>query len=141
MEEKFYELLLSKLGLADDREMRPHTDRSKWGYQRERFRKCFLTRSRDEWCDLLEGTDTCFAPVLTMDEASNHPHIKARRTYVDMNGVNQPGPNPRFSLTEPAASIAPAEFGQHSRQVLTDWGIPVETVDELCRSNVVFQAG
>jgi alpha-methylacyl-CoA racemase len=141
MEDKFYELLLSKLGLADDHGMRPHTDRSKWDYQRERFKACFLTRSRDEWCDLLEGTDACFAPVLTMDEASNHPHLKARQTYVDMNGVNQPGPNPRFSLTKPAASIAPAELGQHSCEVLADWGIPVETVNDLRRSNVVFQAG
>lgn len=141
MEDKFYELLLSKLGLADDHEMRPHTDRSKWAYQREQFKKCFLTRSRDEWCDLLEGTDTCFAPVLTMDEASSHPHLKARQTYVDMNGVNQPGPNPRFSLAKPAASIAPAELGQHSRQILADWGVPSDAVDELCRSKVVFQAG
>ena len=141
MEDKFYELLLSKLGLADDQEMRPHTDRSKWAYQRERFKKCFLKQSRDEWCDLLEGTDTCFAPVLTMDEASSHPHLKARQTYVDMNGVNQPGPNPRFSVTKAVAAIAPAELGQHSREVLADWGISAETVDDLCRSNVVFQAG
>lgn len=140
MEDKFYELLLSKLGLTDDQEMRPHTDRSKWAYQREKLKKCFLTRSRDEWCDLLEGTDTCFAPVLTMDEASSHPHLKARQTYVDMNGVNQPGPNPRFSLTKPAASMAPAELGQHSRQILADWGLPSDAVDELCRSKVVFQA-
>jgi alpha-methylacyl-CoA racemase len=140
MEDKFYELLLSKLDLADDHEMRPHTDRSKWAYQREKFKKCFLMRSRDEWCDLLEGTDTCFAPVLTMDEASSHPHLKARQTYVDMNGVNQPGSNPRFSLTKPAASMVPAELGQHSRQILADWGIPSDAVDELCRSKVVFQA-
>ncbi|MBN9595242.1 MAG: hypothetical protein J0G36_07805 [Afipia sp.] len=74
-----------------------------------------------------------------MDEASSHPHLKARQTYVDMSGANQPGPNPRFSVTKAAAAIALAELGQHSRQVLADWGIPLEAVDDLCRSNVVFQ--
>lgn len=140
MEDKFYDLLLSKLGLADDTGMRPHTDRSLWDYQRERFEVCFLTRSRDEWCALLEGTDTCFAPVLTIEEASSHPHLKARQTYVDLNGVNQPAPNPRFSATKPEPSEPPAELGQHSREVLADWGISPEAIEKLCRSEVVFQA-
>lgn len=140
MEDKFYELLLSKLGLTDDVNMRPHTDRSRWGYQRERFKACFLTRSRDEWCAVLEGTDTCFAPVLTIEEASSHPHLRARQTYVDLNGVNQPAPNPRFSVTKPASTVAPAELGQHSREVLTDWGISAEMIEKLCGDSVVFQA-
>lgn len=140
MEDKFYELLLSKLGLTNDVNMRPHTDRSRWGYQRERFKSCFLTRSRDEWCALLEGTDTCFAPVLTIEEASNHPHLRSRQTYIDLNGVNQPAPNPRFSETKPASTRPPAELGQHSREVLADWGISQESIDKLCRSSVVFQA-
>jgi alpha-methylacyl-CoA racemase len=140
MEDKFYDILIGKLGLSDDANMRPHTDRSRWDYQRERFKVCFLTRSRDEWCALLEGTDTCFAPVLTIDEASSHPHLKARQTYVDLNGVNQPAPNPRFSATKPAPSAPPAELGQHSREVLADWGITSEAIEKLCRSEVVFQA-
>jgi alpha-methylacyl-CoA racemase len=140
MEEKFYDLLLSKLGLEDDENMRPHTDRSRWDYQRERFAACFKTRSRDEWCTLLEGTDTCFAPVLTMEEASNHPHLKARQTYIDLNGVNQPAPNPRFSASRPEQSLPPAALGQHSCEVLADWGILPERIDKLCRAGVVFQA-
>ncbi|MES2599647.1 MAG: CaiB/BaiF CoA-transferase family protein [Pseudomonadota bacterium] len=140
MEDKFYDLLLTKLGLSDDTNMRPHTDRSRWDYQRERFKVCFLTRSRDEWCSLLEGTDTCFAPVLTIEEASSHPHLMARQTYVDLNGVNQPAPNPRFSATKATQSSPPAQLGQHSCEVLEDWGILPETIDELCRSSVVFQA-
>lgn len=140
MEDKFYDLLLAKLGLSEDANMRPHTDRSRWDYQRERFKVCFRTHSRDEWCALLEGTDTCFAPVLTIEEASSHPHLKARQTYVDLNGVNQPAPNPRFSATKPAPSAPPAELGQHSREVLADWGIAPDAIEKLCRSEVVFQA-
>ncbi len=139
MEDKFYDLLLSKLDLSDDANMRPHTDRSKWAYQRERFTACFRSRSRDEWCALLEGTDTCFAPVLTMEEAGEHPHLKARQTYADLHGVNQPAPNPRFSISKPANAIPPAELGQHSREVLADWGVPKGRIEELCRSAVVYQ--
>lgn len=140
MEDKFYDLLLLKLGLEDDPNMRPHTDRSRWDYQRNKFTACFLMRSRDEWCALLEGTDTCFAPVLTIEEASEHPHLKARQTYADINGVSQPAPNPRFSASKHEQSVPPAELGQHSREVLADWGIPPEEIDKLCNSNVVFQS-
>ena len=141
MEEKFYDLLLSKLGLEGEADMRPHTDRSKWDSQRERFAACFKARSLDEWCALLEGTDTCFAPVLTIDEASRHPHLRARKTYIDLNGVNQPAPNPRFSASPCGQSGPPAALGQHSREVLADWGIPGQTIDKLCQARVVFQAG
>ncbi len=139
MEDKFYELLLLKLGLANDANMRPHTDRSRWDYQRQRFKSCFLSRSRNEWCALLEGTDTCFAPVLTIDEASRHPHLQARETYVSLNGVTQPAPNPRFSVTKPAPTVPPAEIGQHSREVLADWGIPPEEIERLCETETIFQ--
>lgn len=140
MEDKFYELLLAKLGLADDPGMRPHTDRARWAYQRERFAACFKAKSREEWCALLEGTDTCFAPVLTMEEAGNHPHIRARQTYADLHGVNQPAPCPRFSETQSTPAIPPAKLGEHSRDVLADWGFTASAIDDLCRAKVVFQA-
>ena len=140
MEDKFYELLLSKLDLGNDENMRPHSDRSRWDHQRKQFRACFLTRSRDEWCALLEGTDTCFAPVLTIEEASSHPHLMARQTYVDLNGVNQPAPNPRFSVTKHAQAIPPAVLGMHTREVLVDWGVSPDTIEQLCTSGIVFQA-
>ena len=120
--------------------MRPHSDRSRWDHQRKQFRACFLTRSRDEWCALLEGTDTCFAPVLTIEEASSHPHLMARQTYVDLNGVNQPAPNPRFSETKHAQAIPPAVLGMHTREVLVDWGVSPDTIEQLCTSGIVFQA-
>ena len=140
MENKFYELLLQKLGLDHDKNMRPHSDRSLWDYQRQQFTTLFKARSRAEWCDLLEGTDTCFAPVLTMEEAGEHPHLKARQTYIDLHGVNQPGPNPRFSATAPESTIAPSALGQHSIDVLTEIGMSAPLIDELSRSGIVFQA-
>lgn len=138
-EEKFYELLLEKLGLSDAPKMRPHTDRVLWDHQRAVISARIKTRTRQEWCDLLEGTDVCFAPVLTMEEVCDHPHIKARRTYVDLNGVNQRAPNPYFSLTKPHVPSPPAKAGPHSRLVLSKCGFEEDTIDELCRSGVVFQ--
>ena len=87
MEEKFYELLLQKLGIPDLDHMRPHTDRHLWPDQRRTFEAMFKSKTRKEWCDILEGTDVCFAPVLTMEEAPEHPHIKARRTYLEIGGI------------------------------------------------------
>jgi alpha-methylacyl-CoA racemase len=139
MEDKFYALLLDKLGLSGDVRMMPHTDRSLWDYQRETFSACFRKKTRDQWCEVLEGTDTCFAPVLTMAEAHKHPHLKARQTYARLHGVDQPGPNPRFSVTSPESSIPPAALGEHSRRVLSGWGFSDATIDELLFQKVVVQ--
>lgn len=139
MEHKFYKLLLEKLGLSDDSGMNPHTDRSRWEYQRATFAACFLRKTRDEWCALLEGTDTCFAPVLTMAEAPNHPHLKARQTYTDLHDVSQPAPNPRFSLTKSEGSTPPAALGEHSREVLMDWGFSHTAIADLLRHGTVVQ--
>ncbi len=139
MEDKFYALLLQKLGLADDPRLTPHTDRALWDYQRQRLAARFKEKTRDEWCVLLEGTDTCFAPVLTIAEAADHPHLKARQTYADLHGVSQPAPNPRFSLTKPEPSIGPARLGAHSRAVLAEWGIGEAAIEELVRKGIVVQ--
>jgi len=88
----------------------------------------------------LAPVSTCFAPVLTIDEAKDHPHLKARRTYVEMHGVNQPAPNPRFSATAPEPLVPPAALGQHSQAILADWGISADEIDALCRSGTVFQS-
>lgn len=139
MEDKFYALLLDKLGLSGDPGMTPHTDRSLWDYQRETFSACFRNKTRDQWCALLEGTDTCFAPVLTLAEAQEHPHLKARQTYAVVHGVNQPAPNPRFSVTRSAPSIPPAALGEHSSGVLADWGFCAEAIAELLQHKIVVQ--
>jgi alpha-methylacyl-CoA racemase len=139
IEDKFYELLLAKLELEDDPQMSSHNDRSRWDYQRDKFSSVFKTRARDAWCALLEGTDTCFAPVLSLEEASSHPHIKSRQTYADIHGVNQPAPSPRFSLSQPQHSIPPASLGEHSRSVLSTWGFSNDEIDKLCDNGIVFQ--
>jgi alpha-methylacyl-CoA racemase len=139
IEKKFYELLLTKLELSGDPQMRPQNDRSRWDDQRNKLASVFKTRTRDEWCTLLEGTDTCFAPVLSIEEASSHPHLKARQTYADIHGVNQPAPCPRFSLSQPLHPVPPASPGEHSRSALTSWGFSDATIDELCRDNIVLQ--
>lgn len=139
MEEKFYELLLLKLDMSGDPKMKPHTDRALWDYQREQFTFKFRQKSREEWCNLLEGTDTCFAPVLSIEEAVNHPHIKARSTYREMNGVVQPAPNPRFSSASIMVPTPPAALGQHSRDILRDFGISRDSIEQLIDAGVIFQ--
>jgi alpha-methylacyl-CoA racemase len=140
MEQKFYDLLLQKLDLLADEKMRPHTDRSLWSYQRERFASTFRQRSRDEWCAVLEGTDTCFSPVLSIAEAANHPHIKSRKTYREMNGVVQPAPNPRFSSAPEPLPSPPAALGQHSSEVLHEFGVSSDEIAALLKAGVAFQA-
>jgi crotonobetainyl-CoA:carnitine CoA-transferase CaiB-like acyl-CoA transferase len=98
IEAKFYAELLRRLDL-DPATMTPQMDRDGWPEMQDRLAALFKTRTRDEWCALLEGTDACFAPVLTTDEAPQHPHHAARATYVEIDGVVQPAPAPRFSRT------------------------------------------
>ena len=95
------------------------------------------TRTRDEWCRLLEGTDTCFAPVLGMDEAPLHPHNAHRKTFVDVDGIVQPAPAPRFSRTPGSVGLPPPHPGQHTAEVLADWGFPDSDVAELRAAGAV----
>jgi alpha-methylacyl-CoA racemase len=106
IEAKFYAELLQRLEI-DPATMPAQLDRARWPESRARIATVLLTRSRDEWCARLEGTDVCFAPVLSMQEAPQHPHHVARGTYVTVDGVVQPGPAPRFSRTVPAPLTAP----------------------------------
>ncbi|CAB3741379.1 CaiB/BaiF CoA transferase family protein [Paraburkholderia rhynchosiae] len=121
MEPKFYRLLCEKLGLADDRAYNDAHDRRAWPVLRQRFAELFASRSRDEWCALLEGTDACFAPVLSPEEAATHPHMQARQTYTREGGVLQPNPAPRFSATPAHGPRAIPRRGEHTDTVLKDW--------------------
>ena len=85
----------------------------------------------------MEHTDVCFAPVLTMSEAAQHPHNQARSTFIEVDGVPQPAPAPRFSRTKPEVSMAPAKAGEHTRAVLHDWGFSAASVDALFESGAV----
>lgn len=95
------------------------------------------TRTRDEWCDALEGTDACAAPVLTMAEAPEHPHIRARGTFVEIDGVVQPAPAPRFSRTAPETPTPPEPAGAGTGTALKEWGVAAERIEALRTAGVV----
>ena len=103
IEPQFYALLREKAGLAEDADFDRQMDRRAWPALKERLAAVFATRTREDWCAILEGTDACFAPVLSMAEAPTHPHNVARATFVDVDGVVQPAPAPRYSATPTVA--------------------------------------
>lgn len=136
IEPQFYAQLLELAGAADpafDAQM----DKTRWPELKERFAALFRTRTRDQWCALMDGTDVCFAPVLDLAEAPGHAHNRARATFIEIDGVTQPAPAPRFSRTAPEAGAAPAAPGQHSAAILADWGWPAEAIAELERQRVI----
>jgi alpha-methylacyl-CoA racemase len=130
IEGRFYQDLLRRLGL-DEENLPPQLDRSGWPSLRAKLEAVFRTKTREEWSRLLEGTDTCFAPVLAIDEAPQHPHALARGNYVTVAGIKQPGPAPRFSRTRPEVRSPPPEAGQHTEEALREWGFSSEEIAEL----------
>ncbi len=129
IERKFRKVLFARLGLPD-------TDDDD-GQLRGKLEALFKTRSRDEWCALLEGTDACFAPVLTMAEAPQHPHNVARGTFVNIDGVVQPAPAPRFSRTPCDRPSSPQAPGDDCRPALADWGIAEDRIDALFAAGIL----
>ncbi|AMO24100.1 CaiB/BaiF CoA-transferase family protein [Ramlibacter solisilvae] len=119
-EPKFHRLLVEKLGLAGDPAYANQGNPKTWPQRHQAFAELFATRTRDEWCLLLEGTDACFAPVLDPDEAAVHPHMAERGIYSCIDGVLQANPAPRFSHTPGSAGTVPRR-GQHQQEVLQDW--------------------
>jgi len=137
IEAKFYAELLDRLGLAGERLPTQH-DRKGWPELRQRFAAAFRSRTRDEWCRVFEGSDACFAPVLTFSEARGHPHNLARGGYVGVGGVEQPAPAPRFSRTPGAVERPPPERGALGREALADWGFSHAEVNRLASLGVGF---
>jgi crotonobetainyl-CoA:carnitine CoA-transferase CaiB-like acyl-CoA transferase len=127
IEGKFYAELLRRLDI-DPATMPPQMDRAQWPDAQARLAGLFKTRTRQQWCELLEGTDACFAPVLTTDEAAHHPHNAARGTYVEIDGIVQPAPAPRFSRSVPELPIPPQSpcRGDDAAAVLAAWLEPAE---------------
>lgn len=121
IENKFFKVLLKLLGL-DDIDAADQYKKSKWDELQRRLKNAFKKRTRDEWCELLEGTDACFSPVLTMSESTKHAHNKARGTFVTINGIMQPAPAPRFSRTPSEINSAAGPAQPDLQQVLRDWG-------------------
>jgi alpha-methylacyl-CoA racemase len=135
VEPQFYALLLDKLGL--DPAEYPHFDKTKWPELKQRFAEIFATKTRDEWCELLEGTDACFAPVLTMSEAPEHPHNAARGTFVTEYGVPQAAPAPRFSRTPGSIDAPPPQPGEHTDDILSEFGFADDRIAALRASGAV----
>jgi alpha-methylacyl-CoA racemase len=136
IEAQFYTLMIDKLGLADgafDAQM----DRQKWASLREKLAAVILTKTQAEWCEIMDGSDTCFAPVLSMDEAPHHPHNLARGTFVEAGGVVQPAPAPRFSATPGAIQGPPPALGAHNEEALLDWGFSRAEIEDLALAHAL----
>jgi alpha-methylacyl-CoA racemase len=140
IEPQFYAELLRLTGLSDDEQFAKQMDQTQWEPLKARLTELFATKSRDEWCDIMEHTDVCFAPVLKMSEAAEHPHNVERGTFIEVGGVLQPAPAPRFSRTENEVGSTPAWPGQHTRDVLEAWGVQPARIDGLLESGAVRQA-
>ncbi|MEX0962807.1 MAG: CaiB/BaiF CoA-transferase family protein [Pseudohongiellaceae bacterium] len=130
IEPQFYALLLEKCGLEDETFL-AQQDQKLWPQLREKLAQLFLSKTRAEWCTIMEGTDICFAPVLDLGEAPSHPHNIDRATYVEFDGVTQPAPAPRFSRTPSEIQSPAAMVGEHSEEILTDWGFTENDIELL----------
>jgi len=133
IENRFYKNLLDVLGLDDIDPARQY-DRSQWKEVRNKIQAVFATRTRDEWCDFLEGTDTCCTPILAMSEVAMHPHNAARETFVEIDGIPQPAPAPRFSRTKSEIGQAAGPAQPDLKQALTEWGASVHIIDQSIRN-------
>jgi alpha-methylacyl-CoA racemase len=138
IEARFFSELLSRLKL-DESKLSPQHDRAGWPQMRQLFSQVFRSRTRDEWCQVFEGSDACFAPVLSWSEARRDPHNAARRSFVDVQGIPQPAPAPRFSRTAAAVRRPPPERGEGGAQALADWGFGAPDVDRLASLGLGFK--
>ena len=138
IEPQFYALLLEKTGI-DDPDFQRQMDRSLWPALHDKLAAVIARKTQAEWCDLMAGTDVCFAPVLDMDEAPAHPHNAARQTFVEVEGVTQPAPAPRFSATPGAIQGPPAPIGAHNREALLDWGFSDAELAKLAGAGAIAE--
>ena len=136
IEPQFYAELLEKSGVDPNR-FGPQMDNDQWVDFKAELSDVFKTRTRDEWCEIMEGSDVCFAPVLSILEAPNHPHNRHRETFVTVDGVTQPAPSPRFSRTEPEISHAARIPGEDTRSVLAEIGLAAHEIGALETAGVV----
>jgi alpha-methylacyl-CoA racemase len=136
IEPQFYAELLEKTGLQGE-DLPSQMDRSGWAGSKERLTAIFREKTRDEWCEIMEGSDVCFAPVLSMTECQEHPHIRARGTFVEVAGASQPAPAPRFSRSKTQISRPPPHVGQHTDEALADWGFGAEEIAELREAKAI----
>ncbi|MCA1748007.1 MAG: CaiB/BaiF CoA transferase family protein [Parasphingopyxis sp.] len=137
IEPQFYALLMEKLGLTDDEDFAAQNDQSRWPALTERLTGIFKTKTRDEWCAIMEHTDICFAPVLSLAEAPGHPHNKARGTFVDVGGVIHPAPAPRYSGTTTDAPRPAPKLGADTEAILGELGYDADAITALREGGTV----
>lgn len=137
IEPQFYALLMEKLGLTDDADFQAQNDQAKWPELSERLAGIFRTRTRDEWCAIMEHTDICFAPVLSLAEAPDHPHNRARETFVDVGGATHPAPAPRYSRTQADAPRPAPKVGANTEAILGGLGYDAEDIAALREDGTV----
>lgn len=136
LEPQFYQLLIDKLKLGDEFKNQMQLDQ--WGNMKSKLGEIFKTKTRDEWDEIFEGSDVCYSPVLSIEEAANHKHMKARDNFVNINDVRQPSPAPRFSAT-PSDKPSPApEIGQDNKSIMLDVGFSEEQIKELENKGVLL---
>ncbi len=136
MEPQFYAELVEKTGV-DPELFKPQIDPATWEPCKAELTRVFKTKTRDEWCEIMEGSDVCFAPVLSLSEAPDHPHMKARSTFIEVDGINQPAPAPRFSRTPGEVRYGTHKPGADSVQVLVDWGFSNAEINQLQADGVI----
>jgi len=141
IEPQFYAELLRLTGLEGDEQFAQQMDKAQWPELKSRLTEVFAQKPRDEWCELMETTDVCFAPVLTMSEAAEHPHNVERQTFIEVAGTVQPAPAPRFSRTVAEVMSPPAYAGAHTREVFEQWGVDATTIDAWTAAGAIRQAG
>ena len=136
IEPQFYKLLIEKLGV-DASEFKDQMNTAKWPEMKEKISAAFKTKTRDEWCDIMEGSDVCFSPVLTMEEALEHPHNVERNSFVTIDGATQPAPAPRFSRTKEGIQFPPPVPGENTLEVLGDWGFEASEIESLKDNDII----
>ena len=139
IEPKFYALLMEKLGMeSDGHTMEDQMDKQRWPQLKRRIADIIRGKSREEWCRIMEGTDVCFAPVLRMTEAVEHPHNRARDSFVERGGCWQTAPAPRFSRTQGEIQRDPVAAGADTTEILAELGMDEAAIEELRQSGAVF---
>jgi alpha-methylacyl-CoA racemase len=136
IEPQFYRSLLERAGITDSA-FGDQMDRDAWPGLKDSIAGVMLTRTRDQWCEIMEGADACFAPVLDMDEAPRHPHNIARGSFFEESGVVQPSPAPRFSVTPGAVQGPPPAAGAHNEEALLDWGFSSAEIQGLMATSTL----
>jgi len=137
IEPQFYALLLKHTGLDDDPDFKNQLDFSKWPARKKKIAEIFKSKTREEWRRIMEGSDVCFAPVLTMEEAMNHPHNVARQTFIEVGGIKQPAPTPRFSRTNPEVRKMASKPGADTETALAEWGFSQDEIEGLKKAGAV----